>query len=228
MDSGLHTASSPAVVNGVVYTVSDTDNKVYALNAATGKPLWSYQTSNNTWSSPALANGIVYIGASDGNVYALNAATGDLLWKYTTGRCKSFSSPAVADGAVYIGSRDGNLYALNASTGAPLWKYRTLGPVDASPGSGHRHRVLRGGLSDNTLYALDASTGARIWKVTSVMEASILPLPWLTASCTSAAKAAICMPSTPRREWSFGGRRTIARRLWSLPNRGQWRGVHGP
>ena len=68
-------------------------------------------------SSPAVANGVVYIGSDDDNVYALNASTGALLWQYTTGNSVS-SSPAVADGVVYVGSNDDNMYALNASTGA--------------------------------------------------------------------------------------------------------------
>ena len=74
-------------------------------------------------SSPAVANGVVYVGAGDGNVYALNAGTGAKLWSYASGKRYMYSSPAVANGVVYIGSDDGNVYALNASTGAKLWSY---------------------------------------------------------------------------------------------------------
>ena len=75
-------------------------------------------------SSPAVANGVVYVGSDDNNVYALNASTGALLWSYTTGSTV-VSSPAVANGVVYVGSSDDNVYALNASTGALLWSYTT-------------------------------------------------------------------------------------------------------
>ena len=34
--------------------------------------------------APAVANGVVYIGANDFNVYALNASIGALLWSYAT------------------------------------------------------------------------------------------------------------------------------------------------
>jgi PQQ-like domain len=37
---------------------------------------WNFATGNEVYSSPALANGVVYIGSWDGNVYALNAETG--------------------------------------------------------------------------------------------------------------------------------------------------------
>src|SRR5215471_1523390 len=36
-------------------------------------------------SSPAVANGVVYIGSGDHNIYALNASTGAKLWSFTTG-----------------------------------------------------------------------------------------------------------------------------------------------
>jgi len=98
------------VANGVVFIGGGTDNNVYALKAKTGHKLWSYQTGNWVGSSPAVANGIVYVGSLDGNVYALNASTGAKLWSYTTGNAVE-SSPAVANGMVYVGSDDGKVYA---------------------------------------------------------------------------------------------------------------------
>jgi outer membrane protein assembly factor BamB len=69
-------------------------------------------------SSPAVVNGVVYIGSHDGNVYALDAASGNKIWNYPTSGMV-LSSPAVANGVVYVGG--GNvvyalgIYALNAS-----------------------------------------------------------------------------------------------------------------
>ena len=63
------------------------------------------------FSSPAVANGVVYVGSLDNNVYALNASTGAKLWSYTTGGPIYYSSPAVANGMVYVGSLDGKVYA---------------------------------------------------------------------------------------------------------------------
>ena len=68
-------------------------------------------------SSPAVANGVVYVGSLDNNVYALKASTGHLLWKYTTGFFV-FSSPAVANGMVYVGSDDKNVYAFGLKASA--------------------------------------------------------------------------------------------------------------
>ena len=88
------------MANGVVYLGSGSGT-LYALNAATGAEEWSY-TTGYTVGSPAVANGVVYLG-SDTAVYALNAATGAEEWSYTTGD-SAFSTPAVANGVVYLGS----------------------------------------------------------------------------------------------------------------------------
>jgi outer membrane protein assembly factor BamB len=69
------------------------------LNASTGAKLWSYATGNEVSSSPAVVNGMVYVGSKDGNVYALNARTGAKLWSYATEYGYFVvSSPAVVNG----------------------------------------------------------------------------------------------------------------------------------
>jgi len=76
----------------------------------TNNTIWSYTTGDDVFSSPAVADGKVYVGSMDRNVYCLNASTGDFIWNYTTGS-SVLSSPAVADGKVYVGSEDGKVYA---------------------------------------------------------------------------------------------------------------------
>ena len=48
------------------------------------KELWSYTTGGEVLSSPAVVNGVVYVGSFDHDVYALNATNGAQLWNYTT------------------------------------------------------------------------------------------------------------------------------------------------
>ena len=124
---------------------------------------WKYTTGGPVDSSPAVADGVVYVGSfyPDNSVYALNASTGARLWSYTTSDAVH-SSPAVAHGVVYVGSFDGNVYALNVGTGALLWKHTTGGGVDSSPAVANG--VVYVGSYDGNLYALNASTGTRLWK----------------------------------------------------------------
>ena len=97
-----------------------------------GKLMWNYTTADIVFSSPAVSNGVVYVGSYDSNVYALNATTGATVWNYTTGGAV-LSSPAVVNGVVYIGSSDNNVYALNTTTGAKVWNYTTGSGVESSP-----------------------------------------------------------------------------------------------
>jgi outer membrane protein assembly factor BamB len=182
-NAGAFVQSSPAVVNGVVYVSAGGDGQgqdgvLYALNAKTGAKLWSYPIGgcckesapaqaylqHIRESSPAVADGVVYVGSWDGTVYALNAASGALLWSYATGGDIS-SSPAVANevvyiGSFYIGSGNSSTYALNARTGALLWA-TNIGSGENSPAVANG--VVYLGSWDNNVYALNASTGAVLW-----------------------------------------------------------------
>jgi glucose dehydrogenase len=66
---------------------------------------WQFdQDGLSFYSSPAVVNGVVYIGAQPNNLYALEAGTGQVLWEYPTAPLTIVSSPAVANGVVYFAS----------------------------------------------------------------------------------------------------------------------------
>jgi outer membrane protein assembly factor BamB len=140
------------------------ENVLSPANVAGLNEAWSYTTGNEIFSSPAVANGVVYVGSSDGKLYALNASTGAFKWNYTTSNW-IVSSPAVANGVVYVGSYDHNLYALNASTGAFKWDYTTGGSIVSAPAVANG--VAYVGSYDKNLYGLDASTGNLLWSSTT-------------------------------------------------------------
>ena len=93
---------------------------------------WSFTTGGAIFSSPAVVNGVVYVGSEDNNVYAINALTGVKLWNYTTGGYLR-SSPAVVNDVVYIASSDRNIYAINAANGNKLWNFTTGWLTYSSP-----------------------------------------------------------------------------------------------
>jgi outer membrane protein assembly factor BamB len=78
--------------------------------------LWRVSTGAAIFSSPTVANGVVYIGSQDDKLYAFDAETGTLLWSYMTGRPID-SSPVVTNGMLYVGSWDGNVYAFGLPSG---------------------------------------------------------------------------------------------------------------
>jgi len=114
---------------------------------------WTAVSGSTIDSSPAVANGVVYVGSEDSKLYAFNATTGAVLWTATTGTGIYSSSPAVANGVVYVGSVDGNLSAFNATTGAPLWNATTGNSMVSSPAVANG--VVYVGSGDKHLYAFD-------------------------------------------------------------------------
>lgn len=63
-----------------------------------------------TYSYPAIANGVVYIGARDNQIHALDIESREKIWSYPT---KGFidAAPAISDGVLYVTSDDGYVYA---------------------------------------------------------------------------------------------------------------------
>jgi len=134
-------SSSPAIAGGVVYAVAGTQLQAFSANGTTGcsgspascTPLWTAEMGGGL-STPAVADGAVYVGSDDGHLYAFDAAgntncsgspkTCTPLWKGSAGAAIE-SSPVVQNGVVFVGSNDGNLYAFDAfntaQTGEPLW-----------------------------------------------------------------------------------------------------------
>src|SRR4051794_40777856 len=118
--TGAVVRSSPAVSGGRVFVATaettPMDGDAVAFDEKTGAVDWraDYVADYST-SSPAIANGVLYLGSYDTRVYAIKASSGKLLWAPAWGSDnmeRGFnSSPAIANGRIYIGCRDGSLYS---------------------------------------------------------------------------------------------------------------------
>ena len=167
-------ATSAAVVYGSAFEAS-TDGTFYAYDTS-GRgacfdntprncaPEWVVHTGGPIYSSPTVADGVVYVGSSDGYLYAFPAVPNPATctggppvecpasWRVQTGG-PVLSSPVVDGSTVYVGSDDGKLWAVNTA-GAVEWTAATGGPVRSSPAlSGGTVYV---GSDDGKLYAFDA------------------------------------------------------------------------
>jgi|GEM_PF-458930 len=128
--------------------------------------IWRYSTDSSVYSTPAFADGKIFIGSCDYKIYCLNADDGSFIWSYKTNG-EVYSSPAVANGKVYCGSiyPDNKLYCLNADTGDLIWSYATGNDVWSSPAVANGKVYC--GSYDKKLYCLDADTGKFIWNYTT-------------------------------------------------------------
>ena len=157
---------------GLLYVTTSTHQVVVATTA--GVTLETSAASVYS-SPPAVGNGLVYVGGTDGSLTALDALSLVPKWTSTVAPSPSqgvVASPALAGGNVYAGSLDGIIAGFNASTGSLVWRNISLaGKVTEAPAvDGGQVFVTEvesvnppsvGGPS--VLYALDTTTGTAEW-----------------------------------------------------------------
>jgi pyrimidine-specific ribonucleoside hydrolase len=158
---------------------------------AFGDSVWEFSMDGScdcgaafSHSSAAVADGVVYLGGSNGTVYALNSESGAMIWELAVGedpvppegvqvpsdfRFAVNGPMALSERAVVFkvrGDPEGlgsMLMAVDRETGGELWRFvppegeaRVRGPAIADG-------VVFTGTSE-FLYALDSETGAELWR----------------------------------------------------------------
>ena len=155
-DMGTNRAleATPIVVDGIMFFTS-TWSRVYAVEAKTGKTLWSFDPEvPGEWARKACCDivnrgvavyqGKVFFASLDGRLFSLNAETGEKIWEVDTitDRTRAYTitgAPRVAKGKVYIGNGGaeygvrGYVTAYDTETGEQVWRFFTV-PGDPSLG----------------------------------------------------------------------------------------------
>jgi outer membrane protein assembly factor BamB len=153
--------SSPAIVNQTIFV---TCPHVYAVDIFTGALLWKYPTNWPVFSSPAVDDELVFVGAeNDDRIFALEQKTGRLVWSFQTGGW--LTSPAVDSfkKLVVAGCRDARTYCLNEFTGFLKWQFINA-PNHLSAPTISEDGLVYFGSTDGYVYCLNEETGQEIWK----------------------------------------------------------------
>jgi quinohemoprotein ethanol dehydrogenase len=153
LDTQRGQEATPIVVDGVMYFTTAW-SKVFALNAASGALLWSYDPQvMPEWAVNACCDvvnrgvavwgGKVFFGTLDGRLIALDAATGKLAWaKLTIDRRWRYTitgAPRMVKGQVIIGNGGaemgvrGYVSAYDAESGEMVWRFYTVPGDPAKP-----------------------------------------------------------------------------------------------
>ena len=74
--------TQPVLADGKVLVSSVHRQTLYALDASSGKPRWTFVAGGRIDSAPTVHAGAVLFGCADGWVYCLRAADGVLAWRY--------------------------------------------------------------------------------------------------------------------------------------------------
>ena len=160
---------SGVAVEGENLYVGTQDRDVRALDAETGEIVWRFnlrgevETDQAVYGTPAISNGIAYVGGYDGMLYALDLTDGNDTWGE---RPVGDGSPivggaAVGEGLVVVGSSDGALYAFDATDGSSKWSFQTGNSIWATPIVADG-KIFFGSM-DQKVYALDLD-GQKLWE----------------------------------------------------------------
>jgi len=142
--------ATPIVSDGVVY-LSTSHNQVYALDAATGRPIWQYKYPMPTTPvvygpqnrGVAIGDGKVFEGTYDNYLVAIDQKTGREVWKVNVDDarqcgCNITGAPLVVKDKVIVGGTGGDsahrgyLTAFYMKTGRLAWRFYTI------PGPGEK------------------------------------------------------------------------------------------
>lgn len=156
---------------------------VEALDAGSGKLLWSAPTGSAVKTRPVLSGSVVVVAEVSGAVAGLAAETGERLWTTASTdpyRRFAWQSPVESDGIVVLGDQS-DLRALDAATGEVLWRRTDLSPHHNIVT--HSSPTIVGGMvmvgfwpTPNSPIAVDLRTGKSIWDLPELQED-----PWDTA-----------------------------------------------
>lgn len=134
--------ATPLVLDGVLYLITARAH-VFALDAATGRELWSYKypersvpgfTGNR---GLAVSDGKVLFGTKDNNMVALDQKTGRSVWQVSLDDarqcgCNITAAPLVVKDKVIVGGTGGDgahrgyITALNTKNGRLAWRWYVI------------------------------------------------------------------------------------------------------
>ena len=157
-----NSVSGPIAVDGTIYTATGY-SVVRAIDAATGKLLWTYDPKaavasgikiRSSWGIRGLAwwNGKVIVGTVDGRLIAIDAKTGQPVWSVMTvtqdkNDVRAITgAPRVFDGKVIVGHSGADTGAIrayvttyDAETGKQLWRFYV---VPGNPADGFENKAM--------------------------------------------------------------------------------------
>jgi alcohol dehydrogenase (cytochrome c) len=176
--------TTPLVVDGIMY-LTRPENDVFALDAETGRVMWTYSHKNpdRTYNCCGNVNrGLAILGSSlfmntlDMHLIALDAKSGRELWKtqmydYTaSGGYAATGAPLVVKDKVIVGMAGGEhpisgfLDAYDAATGKRLWRFNTIPqPGEANFGTWAGDSWKTGGVATWNTGSYDPESNTVYW-----------------------------------------------------------------
>src|SRR5258705_3708694 len=174
--------TTPLVVDGILYGTGQ-DDRAFALDARSGRPIWQYQRALPADIRPccgrvnrgmAILGNKAFLGTLDAHVIALDAKTGSVVWDVTTvDYRKGYSinlAPLAFKNLVIIGVSGGEygirgfIDAYDANTGECKWRFYTIpGPGEPAHDSWEGDSWKIGGAPAWITGSYDPATNTTFW-----------------------------------------------------------------
>jgi len=174
--------TTPLVVDGILYGTGQ-DDRAFALDARTGRPIWQYQRALPADIRPccgrvnrgfAVLGDKVFLGTLDAHVIALDAKTGNLAWDATAfDYTKGYSitlAPLAVKNLVMVGVSGGEygirgfIDAYDANSGERKWRFYTIpGPGEKGNESWEGESWKIGGAPAWITGTYDSATNTTFW-----------------------------------------------------------------
>lgn len=163
--------AAPIVADGMLFTV-DTEATVQAMDAETGRKLWSVTLPRKESKRLAFGGGVAYDGgklvvtSGYGFVAALNAKNGEKLWQVDL-QVPFRGAPTLAGGRAFVVTFDNQLFTLNAENGEVQWDATGIVENASILGTGApavSADTLVVGYSSGELTALRVENGRVTWQ----------------------------------------------------------------
>lgn len=143
------------------------DGRVVALEADTGREVWSVRTRLPLSAGPGYGAGTLAFGTTNGQLLLLDAETGEERWRTQVG-AEVLASPAVGTDTIALRTTDGRLRAFGLSNGAELWSVTQSRPALAMrgyPDPKIAGRLVVAGFENGRLGAYSLDNGEARWEV---------------------------------------------------------------
>lgn len=174
----------PVISNGKLFVI-DANQRVLALDAASGRHLWSKQLTafhkkdkNAVGGGLAVAGDKLLVSSGFGYLAALSVDTGKELWRSRTDSPLS-SAPAVNGARAYITSTDNQVYAVDIDTGEVVWSDQAIqesARILSAPSPAVNEELLVAPYSSGELIAYLPANGRRLWQDTLTTIGRFTPL----------------------------------------------------
>jgi outer membrane protein assembly factor BamB len=162
--------SSPAVVEGVVYIISQEPDSggLYMLNATNGDliqritlPYVLASRGTDLHSSPAVAEGMIFAASNKRAYYGINATTGNVTWTFSDPDAEEFiiASPIYHDGKVFLVDQF-FIVAVDAFNGSLVWQVFVGTEFYVSPTYADGKLYVTS--DQRGMYVLNATDGSKI------------------------------------------------------------------